>query len=80
MRVVTRLKRTLRALLIVGMLIGLLSAFIGILPTFLSNSFEMQASMMILILAVIFINGMGWIYFTARSMMKSEMIGALQND
>ncbi len=67
-------------LLIAGLFIGLLSAFIGILPTFLSNSFEMQASMMILILAVIFLNGMGWIYFTARSMMKSKMIGALQND
>lgn len=67
-------------LLIAGMFIGLLSAFIGIMPSILSNSLEMQSSMMIIILAIIFINGLGWIYFTARSMMKSKMIGALQND
>lgn len=67
-------------LLIAGLFIGLLSAFIGILPSLLSKSLEMQASMIFIILAIIFINGIGWIYFTARRMMKSKMISALQND
>lgn len=67
-------------LLIAGLFIGLLSAFIGILPSLLSKSLEMQASMIVIILAIIFVNGIGWIYFTARKMMKSKMISALQND
>ena len=67
-------------LLTTGMFVGLLSSLIGMLPSMLSRSFEMQADMMIIILVLIFLNGLGWIYFTARSMMKSYMIAELKNE
>lgn len=67
-------------LLITGMLVGLFAAMIGIIPSLISNSFEMQSGFMILIFMLVFFNGLAWIYFTARSVMKSEMIEALKSE
>lgn len=67
-------------LLIAGMLIGLFAALFGMIPSLISNSFEMQSGFMIVIFMLVFINGLAWIYFTARSVMKSDMIDALKSE
>lgn len=67
-------------LLITGITVGILSAFIAILPTILSPSFEMNTAFIILLVTAVFISGLVWIYFPARQSLKNFMVRDLQEE
>lgn len=67
-------------LLITGIIIGLLGAFIGILPSLISKAFDMQLEFIFGILLLIILNGICWIYFTAKVQMKKIIIQELQKE
>ncbi len=65
-------------LLVSGIVVGVLAALIGILPSLLSPAFEMNTPLIALILLIIFISGLTWIYFPARSALKKLPIDSLR--
>jgi len=67
-------------LLLAGIITGMFSALVGILPTLLSPSFEMNTLFVSLLVAAIFISGLLWIYFPARQSLKKFSIRDLQEE
>lgn len=67
-------------LLITGMFIGLISAIIGIFPSLVSHSFEIHRIFLSSLLIIIFLNGIAWIYFSSRHIMKFSTISVLQSE
>ncbi len=67
-------------LLATGFCIGLMAAFVGILPSLLSASFKIQGSFMLILTAGIFLSGLLWIYLPLKSALKRPLIQALRND
>lgn len=67
-------------LLLTGLAIGIISAFIGILPSILSPAFNMPWGFMLSIIAAIVASGILCIYFPARSSMAGNIVEELRND
>lgn len=67
-------------LLISGIVIGVLSAFIGILPSLLSPAFHIPGSFLFLVVLGVFISGLLWIYIPAKFMMKKDLIKNLSQE
>jgi putative ABC transport system permease protein len=68
-------------LIIFGIVIGLVSSFIGILPSFISRSFKMpDSSFVILLLIVIFANCLFWIYLPIKKVLKENITTSLRNE
>jgi putative ABC transport system permease protein len=67
-------------LLVTGFGIGLLAAIVGILPSLLSPSFEIQVAWLIILTAGIFLNGLLWIYIPLKSELNKPLIASLRND
>jgi ABC-type lipoprotein release transport system permease subunit len=67
-------------LLISGIVVGVLSAIIGILPSMISPAFEMNTSFVAVILVVIFISGVVWIYLHVRSSLNKSLIESLRSE
>jgi ABC-type antimicrobial peptide transport system permease subunit len=67
-------------LLVTGFGIGLLAAFMGILPSLFSPSFTVQGTYLVLFTIVIFLNGLCWIYIPLRSELNKPLIAVLKND
>ncbi len=67
-------------LLLAGIIAGILSALVGILPTLLSPSFEMNTLFVSLLVAAVFASGLLWIYFPARQSLKKFSIRELQEE
>jgi ABC-type antimicrobial peptide transport system permease subunit len=67
-------------LLLCGIIVGVLSAFIGILPSLLSPAFLMNTGLILLILLIIFTSGLAWIYFPARSALRNLPVDALRTE
>lgn len=67
-------------LLISGILIGLLSAVIGILSSLLSPSFTIPGGFVIIVILGVFASGLLWIYFPTKISMKSKLIEALREE
>jgi len=67
-------------LLLSGLIIGILAAFIGILPSLLSPAFTLPVSYLILLILAIFTSGMLWIYFPARWVIKGNLMQGLRNE
>ncbi len=67
-------------LLVVGILCGIASALIGILPSILSPAFTMPKGFVIILVAVVFISGIVWIYFPTRNALKGNIIRGLRNE
>jgi len=67
-------------ILLAGIGIGLIAAFAGILPSFLSPAFQLPATFLILILLLIVFSGMAWIYFPARATMHKNLVQALRKE
>lgn len=67
-------------LLAAGWGIGIFSAFIGILPSLISSSFNLESGFVIILSIAIFVSGLIWIYFPLRSSLKKPLITALRND
>lgn len=53
-----------------GMLFGIISAIIGILPSLLSKAFSIPGSFLIWIVLLVFMSAVLWIYITARMIVK----------
>jgi putative ABC transport system permease protein len=67
-------------LLAAGFFTGMLAALVGILPSLLSPSFDMQGGFLILLTAGIFLSGLLWIYFPLKSALNKPLIPALRNE
>ncbi len=68
-------------LIIIGITIGLMSAFIGILPSFISGSFHIPDAYFILfLLIIIFTNALLWIYLPIKNALNENIITSLRNE
>jgi len=67
-------------LLVCGIIVGVLSAFIGILPSLLSPAFIMNTELILMILFIIFISGLAWIYFPTSNALKKLPINLLRTE
>ena len=67
-------------LLVAGIIAGILSALIGILPSLLSASYTMNTPVILLLIAIVFLSGLLWIYFPARYSLKKFTVKDLQGE
>ncbi len=67
-------------LLVLGILIGVFGALIGMLPSLLSTAFDLPGLFVFIILAVVFLSGVLWIYFPARLSLKRYLIQSLSGE
>ena len=67
-------------LLFAGLLAGIASAFIGILPSILSPAFTMPIGFISILVFVVFVSGFIWIYFPARNAIKGNIIRGLREE
>lgn len=67
-------------LLITGLLCGIASAFIGILPSVLSPAFTMPAGFISILVLIVFASGVVWIYFPTRNALKGNIIRGLREE
>jgi len=67
-------------MLVAGLVLGVVSAFIGILPSILSPAFTMPIGFISLIVLVIFFSGLVWIYFPTRNALKGNIIKGLREE
>lgn len=63
-----------------GFLLGLLAAFVGVFPSLMSPSFNIQGSFLMALTTCIFINGLLWIYFPLKATLKKPLIPALRSE
>ncbi len=67
-------------LLAAGFFTGLMAALVGILPSLLSPSFNVQGGYLIMLTTVIFLSGLLWIYFPLKAALKKPLITALRGE
>lgn len=67
-------------ILLAGIGIGTLSAFAGILPSFLSPAFQLPATYLLIILLLITANGIAWIFFPTHSALRGNQVKALRKE
>ena len=67
-------------LLVAGLIIGILAAIIGILPSLLSPAFTIPGSFMFVMIGVILLSGMLWIWLPTRQLLKGELMAGLRNE
>ncbi|RPH33916.1 MAG: ABC transporter permease [Bacteroidales bacterium] len=67
-------------LLIIGLICGIASAFIGILPSILSPAFTMPAGFISILVLIVFASGVVWIYFPTRNALKGNIIRGLREE
>lgn len=56
-------------LLTIGMLIGIIAALIGILPSLLSSAFHIPSNFLLVLVLAVFLSGLLWIYLSAWRVM-----------
>jgi ABC-type antimicrobial peptide transport system permease subunit len=67
-------------ILLAGIGIGVVAAFAGILPSFLSPAFKLPTNFLLVILLLILINGFAWIYFPIKSSLRKNLVQSLRNE
>lgn len=67
-------------LLVIGLICGFASAFIGILPSILSPAFTMPAGFIAVLVLIVFASGVVWIYFPTRNALKGNIIKGLREE
>ncbi|HCT31305.1 MAG TPA: hypothetical protein DIW31_11385 [Bacteroidales bacterium] len=67
-------------LLVIGLICGLASALIGILPSILSPAFTMPIGFVALLVLLVFVSGVVWIYFPTRNALKGNIINGLREE
>ncbi|RKE04954.1 ABC transporter permease [Marinifilum flexuosum] len=67
-------------LLVLGLLGGILSALIGVLPSLFTNAFQMPYLYVLLLILAITISGLAWIYIPLKVIRRQNIIESLQND
>lgn len=63
-----------------GMLIGLIGAFVGILPSLLLPEFVISGNFIFLLVAIIFITGLVWIWIPSRKIVKLPLVPSLRDE
>jgi putative ABC transport system permease protein len=63
-----------------GILIGVLSALSGILPSLISPAYKAPVVFIAGIILVILVNGFVWIWFPAMVVMKKNLLAGLRNE
>ncbi len=66
--------------LVIGLICGLVSAFIGILPSILSPAFTMPLGFISILVLAVFVSGVVWIYFPTRNALKGNIIKGLREE
>ena len=67
-------------LLILGIVIGIFSAIIGILPSIISPSYSIPGYFVMILVVIVLLSGMIWIYFPARNATRSNLIKSLRKE
>lgn len=67
-------------LILIGIAIGIVSSFIGILPSLISISYNMSNSFVFILVILIFTNALIWIYFPIKKALKKNLISSLRNE
>jgi len=67
-------------LIIIATAIGIVSAFIGILPSLLSASFNIPQAFLFWLIIITLLNSILWTYFPIRNALKRNLISALRNE
>ncbi|MCT4601917.1 MAG: FtsX-like permease family protein [Marinifilum sp.] len=67
-------------LLLLGLVGGILSALIGILPSLFTNAFQMPYLYVLLLILAITISGLAWIYIPLKVIRRQNIIESLQSD
>ena len=67
-------------ILLAGIGIGLIAAFAGILPSFLSPAYQLPATFLIVILILIILSGLAWIYFPVKAALQKNLVQALRKE
>jgi putative ABC transport system permease protein len=67
-------------LLITGITIGIISAFIGILPSIMSESFNISDNFIIVLLSMVIISGLFWIYIPAKAILSKNLLNNLRTE
>jgi ABC-type antimicrobial peptide transport system permease subunit len=67
-------------ILLTGMGIGIIGAFAGILPSFLSPAFQFPVSYLTGIILLIVLNGFLWIYFPIKSSLRQNQVQSLRTE
>ena len=67
-------------ILLTGLIIGMLAALIGILPSIISPSFEIPGTFIFTLMTMVALNGFLWIYFPLRYSLRSNIINSLRKE
>lgn len=67
-------------LLVAGIVIGFLSAIIGILPSIISPAFHIPGNFLFIMVIIILFSGILWIYLPAKYIMKKQLIENLREE
>lgn len=67
-------------LLVTGLGIGILAAFIAIMPSLISPAFDLQGGFIIILIAGIFISGVIWIWLPLHAAMRRQLIPELRKE
>ena len=67
-------------LLSAGIIIGFLSAIIGILPSILSSAFNIPGNYLFVLVLIVFVSGVIWIFTPTWFLLRNKLIIGLQND
>ncbi len=67
-------------LLLAGIIIGFLSAIIGILPSLLSPAFHIPGNFLFILVSIVFISGLLWIYIPTRLVLKEQLLENLRKE
>ncbi len=67
-------------LLATGLVVGILAAFIGILPSLLSPAFALQGSFVIWLVVGVLLSGLVWVWLPVRSMLGRPLAMSLRNE
>lgn len=67
-------------ILLAGMVLGIIAALAGILPSFLSPAFRFPVIYLSAIIVLIFLNGFAWIYFPIKTSLKQNLALSLRNE
>lgn len=68
------------AILLIGLTIGILGAFAGIIPSLVSPSFSFSPIAPLLIILLVLITGIATIFFATRSFFRKNLIDVLKNE
>jgi ABC-type lipoprotein release transport system permease subunit len=79
-KVLVLLTREHVILLGIGTLIGAFTAFLATTPSIFSAYIEASWQTALVIVALIFVNGLAWIYFIGKSSLKKRLVAALRSE